>query len=303
MSRLFKLYIFLLISILLSSTYGCISYNKENSKTAKNNTVSEKFKNIEKKYGVKLGIAVIDSATNGKILYNAEDRFPFCSTGKVMVVSSVLAKSMKDPNILNKKIDITLQDVEKSGYAPITKEYVEKKISVTELCKAAIEYSDNAATNILLNNVSNINEVNKYARSLGDNTFRLDRNEPGLNSAIPGDILDTTTPEAMAVTLEKIVLGNSLAFKQKELLITWLKGNTTGDKKIRAGVPSNWIVGDKTGGGAYGVNNDIGVVWPPDAKPIIMVLYSRTNDKDAKRNDKVISAATSIIVNALKNKE
>ncbi|HJO92422.1 MAG TPA: class A beta-lactamase [Victivallales bacterium] len=260
------------------------------------NSTFEKFKNIESRYGVKLGVAAINSANNEKVQYNADDRFPFCSTGKVFVVSSVLFKSMSNPDILKKKIKISSQVVEKSGYAPITKKYIGKNMSVTDLCKAAIEYSDNAATNLLVKYIVDRDGVNEYAKFIGDNTFRLDRSEPSLNSATPGDIRDTTTPDAMAKSLNKLILGNLFEGRQKELLISWLKGNTTGDKKIRAGVPKGWIVGDKTGGGSYGVNNDIGVVWPPDGKPIIIVLFSRTNDKDAKRNDKVIAEATSIIV-------
>ncbi|MCP4177894.1 MAG: class A beta-lactamase [bacterium] len=297
MTKPLKFYLFLVTTVFLASMYGCVASKEQKSIKINQNSTFEKFKNIESRYGVKLGVAAINSADNKKIQYNAVDRFPFCSTGKVFVVSSVLSKSMNDPNILNKKIKISSQAVEESGYAPITKKYIGKNMSVTELCKAAIEYSDNAATNLLVENFVNRDGVNNYVKSLGDNTFRLDRSEPSLNSAIPGDIRDTTTPMAMATSLNKLVLGNSLKNKQKELLITWLKGNTTGDKKIRAGVPNDWAVGDKTGGGSYGVNNDIGVVWPQNGKPIVIVLFSRTNNKDAKRNDKVIVDATSVIIN------
>ena len=113
-----------------------------------------------------------------------------------------------------------------------------------------------------------LNAINQFARSIGDKSFRLDRGEPELNTALPNDPRDTTTPEAMEKTLQKLVLGNTLGSAQRTQLKTWLLGNTTGDHRIRAALPKNWILADKTGTGDYGVTNDIGIIWPNNCKPI-----------------------------------
>ena len=115
--------------------------------------------------------------------------------------------------------------------------------------------------------------VTAYARSLGDKFTRLDRFEPDLNEATPGDPRDTTTPDAMLKTMQKIVTGRALTPASRDEITRWLKANKTGDSKLRAGLPAGWRVGDKTGGGGYGSNNDIGVLWPPGRAPVLITSF------------------------------
>ena len=138
-----------------------------------------------------------------------------------------------------------------------------------------------------------------FAQSIGDVTFRLDRTEPALNSAIPGDKRDTTTPLAMAESLRKLTLGNALGEQQRAQLVTWLKGNTTGGQSIRAGLPANWAVGDKTGAGDYGTTNDIAVIWPENHAPLVLVTYFTQPQQDAKSRKEVLAAAAKIVTEGL----
>ena len=39
---------------------------------------------------------------------------------------------------------------------------------------------------------------------------------------------------------------------------------------MRAGVPSDWQVGDKTGMGAHGSTNDVAILWPPGHAPVLV---------------------------------
>ena len=133
--------------------------------------------------------------------------------------------------------------------------------------------------------------MTQFARSIGDETFRLDRTEPTLNTAIPGDKRDTTSPLAMAQSLRKLALGDALAEPQRAQLVAWLKGNTTGAASIRAGLPASWTVGDKTGSGDYGTTNDIAVVWPDNHAPLILVTYFTQPQQDAKARKDVLAAA------------
>lgn len=126
-----------------------------------------------------------------------------------------------------------------------------------------------------------------------------DRWEPELNTAIPGEELDTTTPYAMAQTLHHLLLGNGLSEKEKTKLQNWMKGNTTGDRRIRAGVPEKWTVADKTGSGEYGTTNDIGVVWPVSGSPLVMAIFFTQSEKEAKPNDAVIKEVTKILIKEL----
>ena len=134
-------------------------------------------------------------------------------------------------------------------------------MSLAELSAAALQYSDNVAMNKLIAHVGGPASVTAFARQLGDETFRLDRTEPTLNTAIPGDPRDTTSPRAMAQTLRNLTLGKALGDSQRAQLVTWMKGNTTGAASIQAGLPASGC-GDKTGSGGYGTTNDIAVIWP-----------------------------------------
>lgn len=264
-----------------------------------NNTNINQLKQLEQKYHGHLGIAAINTGNGKQMLFNADQRFAFCSTSKVMTAAAILKQAESNPQLLQQKIHYSKQDIESSGYAPITAKYVTNGMTVTELAKAAIDYSDNGAMNQLLKLLGGPTSVTNFARSINDEKFNLVRSEPQLNSAIPGDERDTTTPAAMAASLDKLTLGNALNQPQQLLLQNWLKGNTTGDKRIRAGVPQGWIVGDKTGTGDYGTTNDVAVIWPTTGKPIVLVVYFTQDKKDAKPQDEVISKATKIIINEI----
>lgn len=267
----------------------------------KPDSAQKKLAELETTSGGRLGIYAINTANNTYIKYRPEELFPFCSTAKVMVVSAILKRSEKNPSLLQEKITYTQNDVDKSEYAPITKQHVDSGMSVIELCQAALDYSDNTAMNLLLKVVGGTKAVTSYARSIHDNKFRLDRWEPDLNTAIPGDTRDTTTPAMMAASLQRLTLGNLLASPQREQLQVWMKNNTTGNTKIRAGVPQGWIVGDKTGNGQYGTTNDIGIIWPPKCPPIVIAIYLTQNKKDAVKREDIIASATRIVLNEFAN--
>lgn len=259
----------------------------------------DKFKSLEQKSHGMLGIYALDTNTNKSISYNAEKRFPFCSTFKVLLVSAILKKSETQPSLLQEKLFFTEKEIKESGYEPVTKNHIKDGMTISELCAATIMYSDNGAANLLIKKLDGLNQINAFARSIGDNTFRLDRFEPELNAAIPSDLRDTTTPIIMTKDLEKLLLGHALAPHQQHLLKTWLEHNTTGDLRIRASVPKDWIVADKTGTGEYGTTNDIAILWPPNSKPIILVIYFTQYQKDAKAKNKVIAESTKIALDEL----
>ncbi len=289
--------------LILISTTVSLAFAASNSSmpliSESGTTYQTKFAQLESSVNGRLGIMAINTANNQQLEYRGNELFPFCSTGKVMVVGAILKASESNPQLMLRQLHYSKQDTESSGYAPISGQHIKDGMSVSALSQAAIAYSDNGAMNQLLQLLGGPQAVTSYARSMGDDKFNLVRSEPQLNSAIPGDIRDTTTPTAMAASLQKLVLESSLMLPQQQLLQQWLKGNTTGDKRIRAGVPQGWIVGDKTGTGDYGTTNDIAVIWPPHAKPIVIVIYFTQDKKDAKPQDEVIAKASKIVINEI----
>lgn len=293
MKNKFKLYLYIVLLILVT-VFLLLFLLLNPISSSKNNKI---FLDLENKYQGKYGIYVLNTA-NGKVIeHRANERFPFCSTSKIMIVAAVLKLSMQNDSLLSKRINFTNQELQSSGYAPITQQYTKTGMTVEQLCQAAISYSDNAAANILIKLAGGPGAITRFARSIGDKDFRLDRTEPELNSAIPGDQRDASTPKSMALSLQKLLLGNALDEKQKQLLTSWLIQNTTGDQKIRAAVPTTWVVGDKTGSGDFGTSNDLAIAWPPNNKPIIIAVYftQPTQANLADSNQVVALAAQKII--------
>ena len=231
------------------------------------------FAELESTMQGHLGVYAVDTSNDHTIAYHADQRFPFDSTFKVILVAAILKESETHPGLLQQTLYYTPLEVDESGYAPIASQHIATGMTIQQLCIAALNYSDNTAANLLIKQLGGLNAVNAFAQSMGDKSFRLDRWEPDLNDNTPGDLRDTTTPEAMGKTLQKLVLGNVLSNAQRTLLQTWLKQNMTGKERIGAGIPKNWIMGDKTGMGKHS-NNDIAVIWPPHSSPIVLVIYS-----------------------------
>ncbi len=249
---------------------------------------------LEKSFGGRIGIFALDTATGARIEYRAQERFAFCSTFKLLLASDILKRSEREKGLLQRHVHYTQGDL--VTYSPITEKHVEDGMTVAELCAAALQYSDNTAANQLLKIAGGPAAVTAFARSIGDHEFRLDRWETALNTAIPGDLRDTSTPEAMGRDLRRLVLGDALARQQREQLRDWMLGNTTGAARIRAGVPAEWKVADKTGTGDYGTANDIAVLWPPHRAPIVVAIYTTQHEKTAKASSGVIASAARIVV-------
>jgi beta-lactamase class A len=169
---------------------------------------------------------------------------------------------------------ISYDDKDLLEYAPIARKHIkEGGMTIEALCAAAIEYSDNTAANLLLQSIGGPEKLTEYLRSLGDNITRLDRNEPSLNTAIPGDPRDTTTPNSMLNDMNVLVFGQALSETSRKRMEGWLVANQTGGKRLRAGIPTDWRVGDKTGTGENGATNEVAVVWPPNRAPVLIVTF------------------------------
>jgi len=255
----------------------------------------DRLRQLELDLNGRLGVYAFNTANGAELIYRADERFAVCSTCKVLIVAAILHQSSQVPGLMQQQIHYSQNDVIKSGYAPVTTEHVTTGMSVSDLCAAAIQYSDNAAANALLRLLGGPPAVTDYARSLGDSTFRLDRWEPELNTAIPGDSRDTSTPRAMGLMLQQLTVGTALPVSQRAQLLTWLRGNTTGATRVRAGLPSDWQVGDKTGTGDYGVANDLAIIWPPQRAPIIVSVYTAQLLESAQPRNDILAAVAGIV--------
>jgi len=230
------------------------------------------FASLEQDSGGRLGIALLDVKSDRSASYRETEHFPLTSTFKLLAAAAVL--SIVDAGSTSLYARVVLQESDLVTYSPATKPRVGGDgMSLLELCEAAITVSDNTAGNMLLRVLGGPSGFTSYVRTLGDATTRLDRVELELNEALPGDVRDTTSPQAMLAKLQKLTIGDALKPASRELLVNWLKANKTGNERMRAKLPDGWTVGDKTGLGERGTMNDVGVIWPPDGVPNLLAIY------------------------------
>jgi beta-lactamase class A len=236
---------------------------------------------IETRAGGRLGVAVLDTATGMIDGYRADERFPMCSTFKFLAVACVLARVDRGAEALSRQVPIPSTGL--IVHSPVTERHAGTAVTVDTLCEAAMTISDNTAANLLLDGIGGPAGLTAWLRSLGDPVTRLDRVEPDLNQAQPGDPRDTTSPAAMASTMRRLLLGDALSGASRDRLAGWLVANQTGGRRLRAGLPPGWRVGDKTGSGANGTTNDIAILWPPGRPPLLAAVYlteTRAPDDD-----------------------
>ncbi|MEK4197980.1 class A beta-lactamase [Cytobacillus sp. FSL K6-0265] len=275
---------------------GCSKENEVNGGEVKAEDVSSgKFAQLEEKYGAKLGVYAIDTGNEETVAYQEDERFAYASTFKALA-GAVLLK--ENPiSILDEKRMYTKEDL--VTYSPITEKYVDEGMTVREIAKAAMQYSDNTAGNLLFAELGGPAQLEKALRAIGDDVTEMDRLETELNEATPGDTRDTSTPKALATNLRMLGLTDELSEEKREIFQEWFKGNTTGDTLIKSGVPTDWIVGDKSGAASYGTRNDIAIVWPPNDEPIVIAILSNKQEKEAEYDDQLIGEATKIVIETL----
>lgn len=254
---------------------------------------------IEHESGSRFGVVAIDSETGRRIEHRPNERFLMCSTFKLLAAAAVLQRVDRGEENPDRFIHYTQADI--LAYAPVTKQHVaEGGMKLGALCEAAIEQSDNTAGNLLLQAIGGPAGLTKFARSLGDNTTRLDRMEPELNVWKDGDDRDTTSSAAMSNDLVRLITGDVLSEKSRDLLQNWLLKNETGPTLIRAGVPKDWRVGDKTGRSGQGEVNDVAVLYPPNGARIFIAIYAMAPFLSDEKRSELIANVTREVVNILR---
>ncbi|MFI7135974.1 class A beta-lactamase [Nonomuraea sp. NPDC050153] len=267
--------------------------------------LAKTLQELEKSYNGRIGAVGIDLGSGKTVGYRADERFPFNSMFKVFACAAVLRKARAgDPGLMDRVIRWKPADMaELTGNSPETTEYTDTGMTPAQLCRAGITKSDGFAGNTLLKQIDGPRGLTAFFRATGDRTSRLDRPEPGLTEWKPGEERDTTTPAAAARTFGKLTTGKTLDALDRERLVGWLKASLTGANRIRAGLPKDWTVGDKTGtGGAknYGTANDLAIVWTPGSNaPIILSVFTNRTVNNTPNDDKVIASTATALAKAL----
>jgi beta-lactamase class A len=227
---------------------------------------------IEALVGGRVGLYALATDSGKSLAHRADERFALCSTFKWVLAAAVLAQV--DEGRLALEQEIAFGPADLLDYAPVASRHVQQgHLSLAELARAAVVTSDNTAANLLLARVGGPAGLTAFLRAHGDAVTRLDRNEPTLNTNLPDDPRDTTSPRAMAATLRSLLTRDALSVASRDRLIAWLIACETGKARLRAGLPPHWRGGDKTGTGERGAANDVAIAWPPGRGPILVAAY------------------------------
>lgn len=249
---------------------------------------------LERSVGGRLGVSLLNTVTGAALGWRQDERFPMCSTFKMLLAGQVLSRVDAGQERLDAQV--TFDRSALVEYSPVTEKFAGKApMTVDALCDAIMTISDNGATNLLLERVGGPASFTAYMRSLGDPVTRLDRIEPAMSESKPGDVRDTTSPLAMLTSMRALTLGKTLSPASREKLVGWMVANTTGDHCLRAGAPG-WKVADKTGSGP-GTRNDIGLLWPPGAAtPILVTSYLTESKAEPKARDAALAQVAAEVV-------
>jgi beta-lactamase class A len=232
------------------------------------------LKAIHKRVGGRLGVHILDSQSGKRLALDDKSRYAMASTFKMPLAASLLWQV--DHGAFPVTLPLAIDKADLLPHSPILEKAIEKgatELTVRDLCGAAVAFSDNAAANILLKAMGGPDALTKFMRSIGDETTRMDRFETELNSNLPGDERDTTTPHAMVESMLRIFTQDVLSLGSRALLIDWMTASKTGLDRVRKGLPRTWVSSDKTGTGPNGAFNDLVLTWPLERRPILIAVY------------------------------
>ncbi|KAE8439920.1 MULTISPECIES: class A beta-lactamase [Halomonadaceae] len=261
---------------------------------AQDDPITAELARIEQALDARIGFAAHNLATGQRWEVNADERFAMSSTFKTLACGALLEQV--DEGQLALETEVSFEESDLVTYSPVTEQYAgHQPMTLFELCDATMTTSDNTAANLVLQALGGPEAVTAFARSMDDPITRLDRYETELNEATPGDERDTTTPNAMLATLEKLVLGDVLADESRQQLEAWMKGNAVADGLFRAAMPFDWVIADRTGAGGYGSRSITAIIWPPEQPPTVAVFYITDTEASFEERNAAIASLGEVV--------
>lgn len=261
--------------------------------------LNSKVQEVENRLSARVGVSVIDTGSGKVWSYKGDQRFPTNSTFKAFLCAAFLDAG--DAGRTDPDRAVTIRQKDLVTYSPVTEKRVGgKSFTVRELCEVTVTTSDNAAANLVMQDIGGPEALNGFLRRIGDEKTRADRWEPESNTGYPGDDRDTTTPDAAAETLKKLVLGTALTSQSRDQLTEWLIGNKVGNSTLRAGLPEGWKIADKTGAGGNGSRNNIAVIWPEDREPVVIAIYITQTEAPFKARNRAIAEIGAALAESVK---
>jgi beta-lactamase class A len=221
--------------------------------------IDERIGALERRHNSVVGVHAVDIGTGHNVGHRDAELFAVCSTFKTYAAAAVLQKSERGELTLDQEVFVDPAEIVTNS--PRTQPRAGGDMTLDELCQAALQVSDNTAGNLLLRAIGGPPAITEFARSIDDEATRLDRWETELNSAVPRDPRDTSTPH----------------------------------------LPPGWTTADKTGSGDYGSTNDLGITHDPAGRRVLLAVMTRSqvNDPKAQNLRPLMAELTALVIPAL----
>ncbi|MBE9640084.1 class A beta-lactamase [Salipiger mangrovisoli] len=261
-------------------------------------TLADTVAQVEARLGARVGVSLVDTASELSWLHREDEHFLMNSTVKTPICGAVLARRDAGELSLSETLRVAQEDI--LSYAPVTEKQVGAEMTLSDLCLAALDMSDNTAANMLIGHLGGPQAVTEFLRGAGDEVSRLDRYEPELNTFAPGDPRDTTTPTAMTATLRRLLLGDVLSANSRDQLAEWMShGGVTGNL-LRADAPDGWQILDKSGSGSH-TRNIIAMITPEGGTPWVVTIFVSGSDADFDTRNAALQEIGSAVMAVIRN--
>jgi beta-lactamase class A len=201
------------------------------------------------------GIAALDLDTGQTVSFNGNTPFPMASTVKVAVAAAYLSQVDHGRRALTDKIGSR---------------------TAGQLIDVMLTRSDNAATDLLLENLGGPRALDEWLRWHGLSNIRVDRTIAQLlrDRRDLKDPRDSSTPLAMISLLHRIETGQVLKPESRDYLLQTMARCITGRNRIRGMLPPGTPVQHKTGT-LSGFTGDVGFITLADGRRIAVAMFAR----------------------------
>lgn len=211
---------------------------------------------LQKEVQGRLGVSLLEYSEKGSssqystagVLGN--EAFALCSTFKFPLAAMILSQGRN--GAINIDEPRTLTESELRMCWDDNRTLVQDKggkLPARTMAEIAQRSSDNGFANHLLALIGGPSGLTQLLRTFGDKDTRVDRFEPEMNRVLPGELQDTTTPNAMAKLTARLMFEDALHKDDRAQLRQWTIDTDTGLNRLRKHLPKGWVAGNKTGSG------------------------------------------------------
>lgn len=288
--------------------------------------LEREIERLSRNSGGTVGVTAIHLETGRRASFNGRERFPMASAFKVPVAVQLLTRVDQGEIKLDQMVELTASDLH-PGSGTLSELFNKPGValSVRNLLELMLLISDNSATDVVLRLAGGPQAVTARMKALGIEGISVDRSTAlliadwiGVTKLPPekewtpalfmmafsavkseeqreaakrfdADPRDTSTPDGMAMLLERIYRKELLKPQSAELLLDIMRRCKTGAARLKGILPEGTEVAHKTGT-IGGTTNDVGIITLPDgAGHVAIAVFVKASQKDVPARERVIA--------------